>query len=153
MVAKNIESKIKRILKSNKLKLKKRPTDEYVSHIINAMEINIPFRFNGNVMNKEGGLITNLPKDCCVEVPIFADYQVLHPHGGIRLPTVCQALNISNLVVQKAAVEGVVELDREQIYHAILFDPNTASVCSPREVRNMVDEMFEVENKWLPKFE
>ncbi len=153
VVAKNIESKIKRILKSNKLKLKKRPTDEYVSHIINAMETNIPFRFNGNVMNKESGLITNLPKECCVEVPIFADYQGLHPHGGIRLPTVCQALNISNIVVQKAAVDGVVELDREQIYHAILLDPNTASVCSPREVRNMVDEMFEVENKWLPKFE
>jgi alpha-galactosidase len=55
-------------------------------------------------------------------------------------------------MVQKAAVEGVLEMDREKIYHAILLDPNTASVCSTTQIYEMVEEMFEAESKWIPKF-
>ncbi len=131
------------------LALKSHPSQEYVSNIINACETDIPFRFNGNVINKGQGLITNLPRDCCVEVPIFVDAHRLHPQGGITLPTVCQSLCTSNIMVQKAAVEGALTLDREKIYHAILLDPNTASVCSPEEIREMVDDMFKAEAKWL----
>jgi alpha-galactosidase len=147
-----MERRFERRLSRKKLSLKKTPSHEYVSHIINAMETNIPFGFNGNVMNTNGSLITNLPKDCCVEVPVFADYQGLHPQGGITLPTICQGLCTSNVMVQKAAVEGQLMLDKEKIYHAVLLDPNTASVCSPKEVRDMVDEMFEAEKQWLPQF-
>jgi len=148
----SIDKTIARKLKRKKLKLKKTHSGEYASYIINAIETNKPFMFNGNVLNKQGGLITNLPKECCVEVPVAADSQGLHPQGGIELPTVCQALCISNIMVQKAAVEGALTLDREKIYHAVLLDPNTASVCSPTEIRDMVDEMFEAEAKWLPQF-
>ncbi len=147
-----MEGSFRRTLKRKKLHIKKRPGTEYASHIINAMEANKPFKFNGNVINKNGGLITNLPNDCCVEVPIFVDAHGLHPQGGIQLPTICQALNMSNIMVQKASVEGALENNREKIYHAFLLDPNTASVCSPNEIRSMVDEMFEAEAKWLPKF-
>ncbi len=132
---------------------KSNPSQEYASNIINAMETNVPFRFNGNVMNWKGGLITNLPADCCVEVPIFADYHGLHPEGGIQLPTVCQALCTSNIMVQKAAVEGALAKDKEKIYHALLLDPNTASVCSPEEIRDMTDEMFKANAKWLTWFD
>ena len=55
-------------------------------------------------------------------------------------------------MVQKAAVNGQLMLDKEKIYHAILFDPNTASFCSPKDVRDMADEMFEAEKRWLPQF-
>jgi alpha-galactosidase len=147
-----MERRFRLKISSNRLKLKKEATYEYGSHIINAIETDIPFRFNGNVMNKNGSLITNLPKDCCVEVPIFADNQGLHPQGGITLPTVCQALCTSNIMVQKAAVEGQLTLDKEKIYHAVLLDPNTASVCSPKEIRDMVDDLFEAEKEWLSRF-
>lgn len=147
-----VESSLERKIKRNKLNLKDSPSDEDVSHIISAMETNQPFKFHGNVINKEGGLITNLPKDCCVEVPSYADYLGIHPQGAFTLPTVCQALCLSNIMVQKAAVEGVLELDREKIYHAVLLDPNTASVCSTREIRDMVDDLFGAEKQWLPKF-
>lgn len=145
-----MEKIFQRLLKN--LRYKEGPSSEYASHIINAMETNKPFLFNGNVINKQGGLITNLPKECCVEVPVAADSHGLHPQGGIELPTVCQALCMSNIMVQKAAVEGALALDREKIYHAVLLDPNTASVCSPQEIRDMVDDMFKAEAKWLPKF-
>ncbi|MBN2153624.1 MAG: alpha-glucosidase/alpha-galactosidase, partial [Candidatus Lokiarchaeota archaeon] len=83
---------------------------------------------------------------------VFADYHGLHPQGGIELPTVCQALCISNVMVQKATVEGFIARDKEKIYQAILLDPNTASACSPEEIRSMVDELFAAEAKWLPGF-
>ena len=150
--AERVEKRLRRILNRNKLKLKNEASDEYASHIINAIETNKLFRFNGNVINTQGAFITNLPRNCCVEVPIFVDHHGIHPQGGIELPTVCQALCISNIMVQKAAVEGVLELDREKIYHAILLDPNTASACSPREVRDMVDDLFKAEKQWLPTF-
>ena len=132
---------------------KKTASHEYASNIINAMETNDPFRFNGNVMNWKKSLITNLPADCCVEVPIFVDYHGMHPQGGIELPTVCQALCTSNIMVQKAAVSGALTKNKEKIYHALLLDPNTASVCSPEEIRDMTGEMFEAQSKWLKWFE
>ncbi len=147
-----LESKLEKKIRRSKLKLKNAPTDEYVSHIITAMETNKPFKFHGNLINKEGGLVTNLPKNCCVEVPTYADYNGIHPQGGLTLPSVCQALCLSNIMVQQSAVEGAIELDREKIYHAILLDPNTASICSPKEVRSMVEELFDAEKKWLTGF-
>lgn len=146
------ERSILRTLKKQRLPYKKVATGEYAPFIINAMETNEPFGFNGNVINKEGSLITNLPKGCCVEVPVFADNHGLHPQGGIVLPTICQALCTSNIMVQKAAVEGVLEMNREKIHHAILLDPNTASMCSTTQIYEMVEEMFEAEAKWIPKF-
>ncbi|MFX0098385.1 MAG: alpha-glucosidase/alpha-galactosidase [Candidatus Hodarchaeota archaeon] len=144
----DVESRI--LLDPDEMKVfKRQPSEEYGSHIVNAMETNKPFKFNGNVENVNGALVTNLPPGCCVEVPIFADFHGLHPQGGIELPTACQALCLSNIIVHKSTIEGALALDREKIYHAVLLDPNTASVCSPEEIRSMVDEMFDSQEKWL----
>ncbi len=151
--ANKLDDTFERELSMSKMPLETTPSSEYGSHIINAIETNKPFRFNGNVMNWHGSLVTNLPADCCVEVPVFADYHGLHPQGGLQLPTACQALCMSNIMVQKAAVEGFMERSKEKIYHSVLLDPNTASVCSPEEVRDMVDELLKAEAKWLPKLE
>jgi alpha-galactosidase len=131
---------------------KRTASEEYVSCIMNAMETDVPFKFYGNVMNKKGGLITNLPADCCVEVPVLVDSYGLRPQGGIELPTICQGLCASNVYVQKAAVEAALTKDPEKVYHALLLDPNTASVCSPEEIHAMVDELFEAEKLWLGWF-
>jgi alpha-galactosidase len=152
-IQQNLDKDFNEKLDVDRIPFKEMDSGEYASHIINAIETNTSTRINANVMNKEAGLITNLPKDCCVEVPVFVDSVGLHPQGGITLPTICQALCISNIMVQKAAVEGALALDREKIYHAVLLDPNTASICSPSEIRNMVDELFDVESKWLPQFD
>ena len=56
--ADKLEKRLSRRIERKRLKLKKAPTDEYASHIINAIETNKPFKFNGNVINKEGALIT-----------------------------------------------------------------------------------------------
>ena len=55
-------------------------------------------------------------------------------------------------MVQKAAAEEQLLLDRDKIYYAVLLDLNTASVCSFKEIENMVEEMFEAEKQLLPQF-
>ncbi|MBM3190483.1 MAG: alpha-glucosidase/alpha-galactosidase, partial [Chloroflexi bacterium] len=116
---------------------------EYCSYILNAMETNVPFVFNGNVANDD--LITNLPRNSVVEVPIMVDAEGLHPCHVGDLPPALAALNRSNLAVQELAVKGFVEADRESIYRAVQLDPLTASVLSLADIRRMVDEMFEAD--------
>jgi alpha-galactosidase len=38
------------------------------------------------------------------------------------------------------------------VYHAICYDPLTASVLSLKEIRQMVDEMFKKNKDYLPQF-
>ncbi len=128
-----------------------RRSREYTADIINAKLTGEPFGFAGNVLNK--GFITNLPYDCCVEVPVFVDGKGLHPTYVGDLPKVCAALCRSNISVQELAVEAALHGDFEAAYHACLVDPLTAATLAPHEIRNMVEEMFEAEMRWLPQFQ
>lgn len=120
---------------------------EYASRIVNAMETNVPFVFNGNVPNT--GLITNIWNDAIVEVPIMVDNTGLHPCYVGDLPPALASLNRSNLAVQELVVKGYVEQDRESIYRAIQLDPLTTTKLSLAEIRRMVDEMFAADQQYI----
>ncbi|MBN1583934.1 MAG: alpha-galactosidase [Anaerolineae bacterium] len=120
---------------------------EYFSLILNAIETNTPFVFNGNVLNT--GLITNLAANAIVEVPILTDGCGLHPCYVGDLPPALAGLNRSNLNLQELAVKGFVERDRESIYQAIQLDPLTSAKLSLPEIRQMVDEMFEAHDDYI----
>jgi alpha-galactosidase len=120
---------------------------EFCSYILNAIESNTPYVFNGNVPNT--GLITNLPPASVVEVPILADGCGLHPCHVGDLPEELAALNRSNLNVQDVAVKGFIEGNRELIYRAIQLDPLTASLLTLPEIRSMVAEMFEADAEYI----
>ncbi len=124
---------------------------EYCSWIIEAMETDKIFRFNGNVRND--GYITNLPQGCCVEVPIYADRMGLHPTVVGDLPPQCAALCQSNVTVQGLAVEAALSGDPELAFCAIAMDPLTSAVLTLAEAREMTREMLEAEKQWLPQFE
>lgn len=124
---------------------------EYGSYIIEALETGRTFKFNGNVIN--GGMITNLPPDCCAEGPIFADGTGLHKTIVGDLPPQCAALNLTNINVQRLAVEAAVTGDPEHIVHACALDPLTGAVLTLKEIREMVGEMLEAQRQWLPQFE
>jgi len=120
---------------------------EYFSHILNAVETNEPYVFNGNVPNT--GLIDNLPANSVVEVPIMADGCGLHPCHVGALPPGLAALNRTNLNVQELAVRGYLEKNQELIYQAVQLDPLTAAVLPLPDIRRMVDELFEAHEKYL----
>jgi len=126
-------------------------SNEYASGIIEAVATGTPLRFNGNVMN--AGLITNLPEGCCVEVPILADREGVHPCHVGALPPQCAALNRSNVAVQELAVRAVLDRDRDAAFHAIAVDPLTASVLSLDKIREMFEEMWAAEQDLLGHFE
>jgi alpha-galactosidase len=115
-------------------------THEYCTYIIDAIERNQPFSFNGNVRNT--GLIMNLPHDCVVEVPCLAQGTGVHPCYVGDLPAELTALNRSNLGVQELAVQGLLNHDREAIYRAVQLDPLTAATVTLPNMRKMVDELF-----------
>ena len=123
---------------------------EYGSYIIEAIECSRPFTLNGNIKNN--GLISNLPYDCCAEVPIFVDGTGMHPMYVGKLPGQCAALNNTNINVQTLAVEAAMTGNIEQIVAAVALDPLTSTKLTLPEIREMCAEMLEAEKQWLPQF-
>ncbi|MEG1513752.1 MAG: alpha-galactosidase [Clostridia bacterium] len=125
---------------------------EYAAYIFNAMfGDGTLFKFNGNVRNY--GLIDNLPEGCCVEVPVLASKRGLEPIHVGKLPPQLALLCSTSAQIEEMAVEASKIGSKEMVYQAIAFDPLTASVLSLREIRQMVDEMFEANRTYLPSFD
>jgi alpha-galactosidase len=123
---------------------------EYGSYVIEALETGRTFKLNGNVIN--GGMITNLPADCCAEGPVYVDRTGLHKTIVGDLPPQCAALNLTNINVQRLAVEAALTGDPEHIVHACALDPLTGAVLTLNEIRLMASEMLAAEAQWLPQF-
>ncbi len=124
---------------------------EYCSYIIEAMCTGVPFKFNGNVINR--GMIENLPYDCCAEGPMQADALGIHRMNVGTIPHHLAALNMTNISVQRLAVQAAYSGDPEDIVHALAMDPLTCAVCTLAEIREMAGEMLLAEGEWLPQFE
>lgn len=123
---------------------------EYCSYIMEAIITGKPFKFSGNVPNH--GFITNLPSNATVEVPVFADKEGFHPTYIGDLPKQCAAMNMSNITAQDLAADAAIKGDIELAFWAIAMDPLTSAVCTLKEIRDMVNEMFLAEKEWLPQF-
>jgi alpha-galactosidase len=124
---------------------------EYASTIVEAIESGQPAVTHGNVLNSD--LIHNLPTGGCVEVPVLVDATGLHPVAFGALPPQLAALNAAHMYVHELMVQAVMERDREAALRALMLDPLSAAVCSPDEIRQMFDEMWEAERADLAFFE
>ena len=125
-------------------------TEEYAPKVIRAIETGIPFRANLNVMNT--GLISNMPADCCVEVPCYCDSEGIHPCYVGPLPDGPLGLNMSNVAVQKLQARAANEKKLEWIYQSIQLDPFTAAQCSLEQIRAMTSELIENNRAYLEGF-
>ena len=123
---------------------------EYAASIINAYLGGEPFVFNGNVPNT--GIITNLPEGVCVEVPVLANRRGFNSIHVGHLPPQCAALNNVSVAVEEMAVEGILSGNAEMVYHAVCYDPLTASVLCLDEIRTMVNEMFGKNRDYMGQF-
>ncbi|MER2061002.1 MAG: alpha-glucosidase/alpha-galactosidase, partial [Niallia sp.] len=124
---------------------------EYGSHIIEAIETNVPFKFGGNVLNT-GRLISNLPEKACVEVPCIADRSGITPTYVGDLPEQLAALNRTNINTQLLTIEAAMTLKKEYIYQAAMLDPHTAAELSMDDIISLCDDLIEAHGDWLPKF-
>ena len=128
---------------------------EYASWIIEAREKNAPFRIHGNVMNRRdngGTLISNLPADGCVEVACLIDRNGIQPTQYGALPPAMAALCASNMAMFDLGAQAAIEKSKELAIQALLLDPLTAAVCSPRQIKSMAREIFAAEKTYLPGY-
>jgi alpha-galactosidase len=123
---------------------------EYASYIFEAIETNRPFKIGGNVMNT--GLITNLPKEACVEVPCLVDRSGIQPTYVGDLPPQLAALNRTNINTQLLTIEAAITGKKEHIYHAAMLDPHTSAELTLDEIVSLCDDLIEAHGDWLPKF-
>ncbi len=136
---------------------------EYASWIIEAREKDAPYRIHGNVMNNseragvrgsgEGGkLITNLPGDGAVEVSCMIDRNGINPTRYGALPAQMAAICRSQMAYFDLAATACIDKSIEAAVHALMLDPLTQAVLSPREIRKMTMEMFAAEKQFLPGY-
>ncbi|MDQ0902116.1 MULTISPECIES: alpha-glucosidase/alpha-galactosidase [unclassified Paenibacillus] len=134
----------------NDANLTHKRSHEYASYIFEAIETDIPFKIGGNVMNT--GLITNLPREACVEVPCLVDRNGVTPTYVGDLPPQLAALNRTNINTQLLTIEAAITRKREHIYHAAMLDPHTSAELSMDDIVAMCDELIEAHGKWLPEY-
>ncbi|GIO32560.1 MULTISPECIES: alpha-glucosidase/alpha-galactosidase [Paenibacillus] len=123
---------------------------EYASYIMEAIETDVPFKIGGNVMNT--GLITNLPKEACVEVPCLVDRSGITPTYVGDLPPQLAALNRTNINTQLLTIEAAKTGKKEHIYHAAMLDPHTSAELSLDDIVALCDDLIEAHGSWLPEF-
>ena len=114
---------------------------EYASHIMEAMVTDTPYTIGGNVINN--GLISNLPKEACVEVPCLVDAKGITPCSVGALPLQLAAMNSSNIYPQLLTIEAAHTGKRELIYQAAMMDPHTGAELSTDEIVSLCDDLIE----------
>lgn len=125
---------------------------ESASGILEAYVTGTPYRFSGNVMN-QGKLIGNLPAECCVEVPCFADGNGIHPYLIGNLPPACAALCRSNIGFQELAVHAIRERSRDLAFQALLMDPITQAHLTIAQTRELFAELWAAEENLLSVYQ
>ena len=103
----------------------------------------------GNVANE--GLIENLPRGACVEVPCLVDGNGVQPTAIGALPPQLAGLNRTFLNVCELTVRAALEGDREHVVHAALLDPNTSATLAPEQTVQMVDALIDAHGPALPE--
>ncbi len=123
---------------------------EYASLITRGLLFGELCKFNGTVPNH--GAISNLPCDAAVEVPVIADKSGLQAINVGALPHQLAALNQLHTNIVELTVEAALTGNPEPVYHACYLDPVAAAKCSLEEIKQMVDELFQVQTPLMPQF-
>lgn len=142
---KNEKSKI---LQDGKVTHKR--STEYASYIMESIVTGIPCKIGGNVINN--GLIDNLSKDACVEVPCLVDSMGVQPCYVGELPTQLAAMNMSNINTQLLTIEAAVTKKREHIYQAAMLDSHTSAELSIDDIVAMCDELIDAYGEYMKDY-
>lgn len=125
-------------------------SEEYASYIMEAISTNTLYKIGGNVIND--GLIDNLPRQACVEVPCLVDASGIKPCHVGALPLQLAAMNSSNIYPQLLTIEAAVSKKKEYIYQAAMMEPHTAAELSIDDIVSLCDDLIEAHRGWLPEY-
>ena len=128
--------------------LKLEVENELASLFIHSLETGTERELHVNIRN--GGLISSLPDECCVEVPCLVGADGPRPVAIGALPPQLAALNRTFLNVVELTVAAALEESRDHVYQAALLDPNTAATLTTAQTVTMCDELLEAHRDLLP---
>ncbi len=80
------------------------------------------------------------------------DRNGINPTRYGTLPPQMAAICASNMAYFDLAAKACIEKNKEAATHALMLDPLTAAVCTPREIRAMTEEIFAAEKEFLPGY-
>jgi alpha-galactosidase len=129
-------------------RLETSPGDELASQFIHSLETGTQREIYVNIRN--GGLITSLPEQCCVEVPCRVGAAGPEPVAVGALPPQLAALNRTFVNVVELTVRAVLDGRRDHVYQAALLDPNTAATLTTSQIIAMCDELLDAHAGLLP---
>jgi alpha-galactosidase len=122
--------------------------NELASLFIHSTETGTERELHVNIRN--GGLISSLPDECCVEVPCLVGAGGAKPVPVGALPPQLTALNRTFLNVVELTVRAALDGSRDHVYQAALLDPNTAATLTTTQIVAMCDELLEAHRDLLP---
>jgi alpha-galactosidase len=125
------------------------PSVEYAPQIIHSIETGQPRTIYGNVENT--GLIENLLRGACVEVPCLVDATGVNPVHVGELPPQLAALNRTYLNVCELTVRAALEGRPDLVRHAAMLDPNAAATLSLDQIWELCDELTQAHGAALPE--
>ena len=123
-------------------------SNEYGALVIDSLETGTERTVHANVRND--GLVTNLQRGCCVEVPCLVRRGSVEPRRIGDLPPQLAGIVMTNVNVQSLAVEAALTGRREHVYHAAMLDPHTAAELTLDEIWALVDDLLLAHGDWIP---
>jgi alpha-galactosidase len=123
-------------------------SNEYGALVIDSLETGTERTVHANVRND--GLVTNLQRGCCVEVPCLVRRGTVEPRRIGDLPPQLAGIVMTNANVQSLAVEAALTGRREHVYHAAMLDPHTAAELTLDEIWALVDDLLLAHGDWIP---
>ena len=124
------------------------PTSELASEFIHSLETGTERELYVNVRN--GGLITSLPEQCCVEVPCLLGAGGAVPQPVGALPPQLAALNRTFLNVVELTVRAALDGNVQHVYQAALLDPNASATLTTAQIVAMCDDLLDAHKALLP---
>ncbi len=125
-------------------------SQEYASNIIEAVLLNRETTIYGNVLNH--GYISNLPNGC-IEIACVVNQNGLHPQPFGALPEQLAALNRAHMAVNNLVVQAILEQSKQAAKYALMIDPLTAAVCSPKEIDTLFETMWAAQALYLEHYQ
>lgn len=111
----------------------------------------VPTHYVVNIPNE--GLISNVPRDCIVEVPGYFDNGKMRGAPVGSLPAEIAEIVSIHAGNQRPIVEAALKGDKDTLLKALLNDPMCAFIEDPDVVEDMMNNMLYYQGRWLPKFE
>ena len=127
--------------------------EDWGIEVIDIMESIVENRNATFVVNAPNeGAIPNLPDDAIVEVNASVNRYGIRPiHAGPLHEGLAAHLR-HYVAFEKQVVKAALSGDRQEALHAFLLDPNMQARLELEQIGQLLDEMLDANQQWLPLF-